>query len=132
MGPSNYKLSRSLLMLSALHRNFESKLCFRVMLWEPQKVLLGQRRVEKKHNHKRRRVLVDDSFDRTARKILLYYDDVNLCNPLSNKMHKIALFYCQLANLQVEYRSEMNSIHLLAVCKTMSRCTGSTASLKCL
>ena len=85
MGPSNYKLSRSLLMLSALHRNFESKLYFCVMLWEPQKVLLGKRRVERKDNHKRWMVLVDDSFDHTARKILLYYDDVNLCNPLSSK-----------------------------------------------
>ena len=58
--------------------------------------------------------------DDTALKRLLYYDDVrvNLCNPLTNKMHKITLLYYQLANIQVEYRSKLNSIHLLGVCKT--------------
>lgn len=56
--------------------------------------------------------------DDTALKILLYYDDMNLCNPLANKIHKITLLYYQLANIQVEYRSKLNSIHLLGVCKT--------------
>lgn len=42
--------------------------------------------------------------DDTALKILLYYDDVNLCNPLTNKVHKITLLYYQLANLPIEYR----------------------------
>ncbi len=58
------------------------------------------------------------SNDDTALQILLYYDDVNLCNPLTNKIHKITLFYYQLANIHVEYRSKLNSIHLLGVCKT--------------
>ena len=56
--------------------------------------------------------------DDTALRILLYYDDVNLCNPFTNKIHKITLLYYQLANIQVEYRSKLNSIHLLGVCKT--------------
>ena len=56
--------------------------------------------------------------DDTALKILLYYDDMNLCNPLTNKIHKITLLYYQLANIQVKYRSKLNSIHLLGVCKT--------------
>lgn len=56
--------------------------------------------------------------DDTSLKILLYYDDVNLCNPLTNKVHKITLLYYQLANLAVEYRSKLNSIYLLGVCKT--------------
>lgn len=56
--------------------------------------------------------------DDTALKILLYYDDVNLCNPLTNKVHKITLLYYQLANLPIEYRSKLNSIYLLGVCKT--------------
>ena len=56
--------------------------------------------------------------DDTALRILLYYDDVNLCNPFTNKLHKITLLYYQLANIQVEYRSKLNSIHLLGVCKT--------------
>lgn len=58
------------------------------------------------------------SNDETALKILLYYDDVNLCNPLTNKVHKITLFYYQLANINIEYRSKLNAIHLLGVCKT--------------
>ena len=53
------------------------------------------------------------AYDDTALKILLYYGDVNLCNPLTNKIHKITLLYYQLANIQVEYRSKLNSIHLL-------------------
>ena len=58
------------------------------------------------------------SNDDTALKLLLYYDDVNLCNPLTNKVHKITLFYYQLANIQIEYRSKLNVIQLLGVCKT--------------
>ena len=58
------------------------------------------------------------SNDDTALKLLLYYDDVNLCNPLTNKVHKITLFYYQLANIQIEYRSKLNAIQLLGVCKT--------------
>ena len=54
----------------------------------------------------------------TALKILLYFDDVNLCNPLTNEVHKITLLYYQLANLPIEYRSKLNSIYLLGVCKT--------------
>ena len=56
--------------------------------------------------------------DDIALKILLYFDDVNLCNPLTNKVHKITLLYYQLANIPIEYRSKLNSIHLLGVCKT--------------
>jgi len=56
--------------------------------------------------------------DDTALKILLHYDDVNLCNPLTNKVHKITLLYYQLANLPIEYRSKLNSINLPGVCKT--------------
>ena len=40
--------------------------------------------------------------DETALKIL-YYDNVNLCNPFTNKIHKNTLPYYQLANLQVKY-----------------------------
>ena len=48
----------------------------------------------------------------------ILHDDVNLCNTLTNKIHKITLLYYQLANIQVKYRSKLNSIHLLGVCKT--------------
>ncbi len=67
--------------------------------------------------------------DYTALKILLYNDDVNLCNPLTNKIHKITLLYYQLANIPIEYLSRINSIHLLGVCKTdYIKRFGSTAS----
>ena len=58
------------------------------------------------------------SNDPTALQILLYYDDINLSNPLTNKIHKITLFYYQLGNIRKEYRSKLDSIHLFAVCKT--------------
>ncbi|XP_020909444.1 uncharacterized protein LOC110247358 [Exaiptasia diaphana] len=54
--------------------------------------------------------------DKCSIKILLYYDDVNVCNPLSNKNHKISAFYYQLANLPIKYRSKIKSINLLALC----------------
>lgn len=56
--------------------------------------------------------------DPTALQILLYYDDINLSNPLTNKVHKITLFYYQLGNIRKEYRSKLDSIRLFAVCKT--------------
>lgn len=54
--------------------------------------------------------------DMKALKIILYYDDVNVCNPLSNKMHKISAFYYQVANLPTKYRSKLKSINVLALC----------------
>ncbi|KAK2552221.1 hypothetical protein P5673_026746 [Acropora cervicornis] len=50
--------------------------------------------------------------------LLLYYDDVNFINPLTNKNHKLSFFYYQIANLPPEYRSALKSIHLFAVYKT--------------
>ena len=56
------------------------------------------------------------SNDARAIQLLLYYDDVNVCNPLTNKPHKMCLFYYQLANLVPVYRSKLRSIKLFAVC----------------
>ena len=56
------------------------------------------------------------STDDRSLKILLYYDDVNVANPLTNKMHKIGFFYYQLANIDYKYRSKLKSIHLFATC----------------
>lgn len=56
------------------------------------------------------------SNDARAIQLLLYYDDVNVCNPLTNKPHKMCLFYYQLANLSPVYRSKLRSIKLFAVC----------------
>ena len=39
------------------------------------------------------------AIDDRSLKILLYYVDVNVANPLTNKMHKIVFFYYQLANI---------------------------------
>ena len=58
------------------------------------------------------------SNDDRALPLLLYYDDVNFINPLTNKNHKLSFFYYQLANLPPMYRSTLKSIHLFAVCKT--------------
>ena len=56
------------------------------------------------------------AIDDRSLKILLYFDDVNVANPLTNKMHKIGFFYYQLANICNKYRSKLKSIHLFATC----------------
>ena len=61
------------------------------------------------------------AIDDRSLKILLYYDDVNVANPLTNKMHKIGFFYYQLANICNKYRSKLKSIHLLATCNVTIR-----------
>ena len=53
------------------------------------------------------------AIDDSSLKILLYYD-VNVANPLTNRMH--IFFYYQLANLCNKYRSKLKSIHLFATC----------------
>lgn len=57
------------------------------------------------------------SCDDHAIKILLYYDDVNIVNPLSNKPHSLGFVYYQLANLLPEYLSKIKSVHLVSICK---------------
>ena len=49
---------------------------------------------------------------------LLFYYEVNINNPLTNKLHKLSFFYYQLANIKPIYRSKLKSVHLLAICKT--------------
>lgn len=52
--------------------------------------------------------------------IILYYDDVEICNPLSSKskIHKLGMFYWSLGNIKPEFRSSLRSINLLAIVKT--------------
>ena len=57
------------------------------------------------------------SIDDRSLKILLYYDDVNVVNPLTNKVHKIGFFYYQLANICCKHSSKLKSIHLFSTCK---------------
>lgn len=46
------------------------------------------------------------SNDDRALHLLLYYDDVNFINPMTNKNHKLSFFYYKLANLSPLYRSK--------------------------
>lgn len=57
------------------------------------------------------------SIDKEALRILVYYDDINVINHMTNKVHKLGLFYYQLANIDQKYRSKTKSIHLFAICK---------------
>lgn len=54
-----------------------------------------------------------------ALRFQLYYDDVEVVNPLGSKktgIHKLGLFYYSVLNLPKHINCTMNSIHLLAVC----------------
>ena len=55
------------------------------------------------------------AIDDRSLKILLYYD-VNVANPLTNKMRRIGFFYYQLENICNKYRSKLKSINLFATC----------------
>ena len=49
-------------------------------------------------------------------KIALYYDDVEIQNPLrSSQKYKLSMFYFQLLNIPIQFRSKLSSISLLAV-----------------
>ncbi|XP_065893395.1 uncharacterized protein [Dysidea avara] len=56
----------------------------------------------------------------TALQIFLYYDDVEVCNPLgsSKGKHKLAAFYFGLGNITPSKRSKLKGIQLLALCKS--------------
>ena len=52
-------------------------------------------------------------------KIALYYDDVEIQNPLrSSQKYKLSMFYFQLLNIPVQFRSKLSSVSLLAVCRS--------------
>lgn len=65
----------------------------------------------------RRNVLFQQN--RLSLSIILYFDDVEICNPMNKQagVHKIGIFYYSLANLPVIYRSRLPAIRLLAVIK---------------
>ena len=60
------------------------------------------------------------SSDATALSITLYLDEVNFVNPLGNKVkkHKIYAFYMQLGNIAPSRKSTLESIFLVALCKS--------------
>lgn len=49
--------------------------------------------------------------------LVLYYDDLELCNPLGSytKVHKLAMFYFTLTDIPMKYRSRLQSIFLLGI-----------------
>ncbi|CAN7945896.1 unnamed protein product, partial [Ixodes hexagonus] len=51
--------------------------------------------------------------------LLLYTDEVGLCNPLGAKRgaHKICLVYFSILNLHPRYRSQLRLIHLVLIAK---------------
>ncbi|XP_028418114.1 uncharacterized protein LOC114543241 [Dendronephthya gigantea] len=56
----------------------------------------------------------------TALQIMLYYDDLETCNPLGSRatIHKLGAFYYTLGNINPLNRSSMKAIQLLCLCKT--------------
>lgn len=58
--------------------------------------------------------------DPKSLKILLYYDDVEIVNPLGSKVkkHKLAMFYWSLGNIYPEFRSTLRIINLLCIVKS--------------
>lgn len=55
-----------------------------------------------------------------ALRFQLYYDDVEVTNPLGSKtgIHKLGLFYYSIQNLPQHLNSSMSSVYLLAACYT--------------
>lgn len=56
--------------------------------------------------------------DKHVFRIVLYYDDVEICNPLGSKSNKLGLFYFTILNIPYKYRARMQSIFLIAVANT--------------
>lgn len=54
-------------------------------------------------------------------RITLYYDDVEVANPIGSKrvIHKLGVFYFSIDNLPKMHNRDMKSIHLLAVCHSL-------------
>lgn len=53
-----------------------------------------------------------------AIRIQLYYDELEIVNPLSSKtgIHKLGVFYYTIQNLPPQINSELSSIHVLLFC----------------
>lgn len=58
--------------------------------------------------------------------LLLYADEVDICNPLGAKRgtHKLCLVYCSVLNIHPRYRSQLKSIYLLLIAKYKDICNG--------
>ena len=60
------------------------------------------------------------SINRHAFQIVVYYDDLEVVNPLGSytKKHKLGCLYFFLGNIRPHFRSTLNCIHLVAVGRT--------------
>lgn len=77
--------------------------------------------------------VVTQNKDAPVLTIALYYDDVELCDPLKTKvmLHNMRLFYWVLLNIYPELRSKLKAINLLGmVKKRIAKVYGNTAMLK--
>lgn len=50
--------------------------------------------------------------------VQLYYDDVEVCNPLTGNSHNVAMFYYRLANVDPLYRSMLPAMRLVGALET--------------
>jgi len=59
----------------------------------------------------------DEIFSKTPNSLafILYYDELEVANPLGSRTHKIGMFYWSLANIYPEWRSSFRAINLLAI-----------------
>eukprot|EP00732_Lithocolla_globosa_P002130 Lithocolla_globosa_v1_NODE_1295_length_2694_cov_12.905646.p1 type:complete len:604 gc:universal NODE_1295_length_2694_cov_12.905646:614-2425(+) len=53
-----------------------------------------------------------------AAQVILYFDEFEVTNPLSGKVHKLGIFYTQNANVSIHHRSKLDMIEVVAVAKT--------------
>jgi hypothetical protein len=53
-------------------------------------------------------------------KLICFLDELEVCNPLGSygKKHKLTVLYCTFANIPPQYRSQLSSIYVLAICKS--------------
>lgn len=53
-----------------------------------------------------------------ALQLQIYYDDVEVCNPLGSKtkIHEVGVFYFSILNIPPKFNSLLTNIHLLAIC----------------
>ena len=52
-------------------------------------------------------------------KLSIYYDDVEIQNPLcSSQKYKLAMFYFQVLNIPVQFRSKLQTIFLYGICRS--------------
>eukprot|EP00732_Lithocolla_globosa_P000883 Lithocolla_globosa_v1_NODE_348_length_4377_cov_5.707610.p1 type:complete len:846 gc:universal NODE_348_length_4377_cov_5.707610:2769-232(-) len=52
-----------------------------------------------------------------AAQVMLYFDEFTVTNPVSNKVHKMGMFYTINANSSIHYRGRLDMIELIAVAK---------------